>query len=127
LLLADLVWFKLALEAVYTPMFQKINQGPMNFRMIGGIAWLFLAIGLEAFVLSHAQQHNWSMQKTALQAALFGFITYGVYNATNYATINSWTPAVWLSDNLWGSFVCTLSALTVYYLLNLPTKPREIN
>jgi uncharacterized membrane protein len=43
----------------------------------------------------------------------FGLIVYGVYDLTNYATLDRWPLALTLIDITWGMFICgTTAAVT---------------
>ena len=105
LIVVDIIWFKFSLQPIYTPVL-----GNFTFRYQGVIAWVLLAYGINKYVLSSAK----SAKEAALEGSIFGLIVYGVYNATNYATLDAWTPKVWLVDNLWGGFVCALVSYFVY-------------
>lgn len=107
LLVCDFLWFQYSLDAVYKPVL-----GDFTMRYAGAIAWVFIAWGLSKYVLPNAKDNY----DAALQGAIFGLIVYGVYNGTNYATISTWTPKVWLIDNLWGAFVCGLVSYITFLI-----------
>jgi uncharacterized membrane protein len=110
LLVLDMIWFKVSMKSVYEPVL-----GDFTFRYAGAIAWVLIAYGLNKYVVEGAET-----QRDALrEGALFGLILYGVYNATNYATIDKWTPRVWAIDNLWGTFVCAVAAAVAYKMKNV--------
>ena len=110
----DFVWFKLVLDKVYTKMFNQLNNTQdFQFRPVGAVAWILLAIGIYYFAL---QPTPTTAKQALIQGALVGLVIYGVYNATNYATITAWTPQVWLFDNLWGIVVCALTTLIFHTL-----------
>lgn len=46
----------------------------------------------------------------ARQGALFGLVCYGVYEATNMATIAGWTWGMVALDLAWGAFVSAVGA-----------------
>ncbi|MGG7567763.1 DUF2177 family protein [Rhodovulum sp. DZ06] len=46
----------------------------------------------------------------ARQGALFGLVCYGVYEATNMATISGWTWGMVALDLAWGAFVSAVGA-----------------
>lgn len=47
-------------------------------------------------------------EDSGVAAFLLGISTYGMYNLTNLATLQSWTPALALQDTLWGGIVSYL-------------------
>ena len=52
----------------------------------------------------------------ALYGALFGFLAYMTYDATNYATLKVWTAPLALIDTGWGAFLTALATLAGYWV-----------
>ena len=51
----------------------------------------------------------------ALNLIVFGFVVYGIYNATNKATIVEFGIKESFVDTMWGTILCGLiSVLTIY-------------
>lgn len=48
--------------------------------------------------------------------ATFGLILYGVYEFTNLAILEDWTPRMAIIDTLWGSFLCGCAAVVLRYV-----------
>jgi uncharacterized membrane protein len=65
-----------------------------------------LACGLAVLVLPRA--------RTPVDAlwlgALFGAVTYAVYDLTNHATLRDWPAAMTLIDIAWGAFSCAVAS-----------------
>lgn len=102
-IMLDLVWFSVSLKPIYEPTFQAIQGSPLNMRIGGGIvAWVLLALGVRYFGLADI-----SASKTTLflRGAVLGFIIYGVYNGTNYATFSNYPVSTAIADTMWGTFV----------------------
>ena len=59
------------------------------------IAYLLLAFGLYYFIVNKNLTKN--------DAFILGIIIYGVYNTTNYFTINNYLIDVAIKDTLWGA------------------------
>lgn len=57
--------------------------------------------------------------------ALFGLITYGVYDLTNLAILEKWTLRMTIADMAWGSFVCGLLSIALLFFdhYQRPTQP----
>ena len=53
--------------------------------------------------------------KTVGLAALLGFVAYGTYDFTNYATLKDWPLHIVVIDVIWGMSVTTMTALIGYY------------
>jgi uncharacterized membrane protein len=92
---------------MYAKQFLRINQGEMNINnrtyISATISYILLAVGLYMFVLRN-NNDNMILQKSFL----FGIIIYGIYNATNLATINEFGIKESIVDTLWGGIICTI-------------------
>jgi len=132
LLLLDSLWFAVSLKGLYHPIFIRIEHrkkdSKMFFRTVPAIiTWLLLAIGIYTFVLSDyftnfTKQKKLNEQKQTLKSvlmkgALFGFVTYGVYNFTNYATLQQYPLGLALVDTLWGTTAMTLTSFLASFII----------
>jgi len=112
LITLDIFWFKFSFSRIYEPAFEAIQKEPLKFRVAGGIvAWLLIAAGIRFLVVDSTSPKSTMF----LKGALLGFVVYGVYNGTNYATLNDYTLNTALVDTLWGTLaVGTISVLSSY-------------
>lgn len=114
LVIFDMLWFTVSMPTVYKPLFNDI-QKKFIFRVWSGIV-VWVLIGL--FI---ALDQCWTIKTTPfdprLLGFLYGFIIYGVYNFTNYATIYKYNLKVVFTDTLWGSLNIGMTTLIVYHLL----------
>jgi len=98
----------------YLVNFRNINNGEIDFTRLKIISvlicYLIMAFGLYYFSVK---------EKSILNALILGFIIYGIYNATNYATINKYSLNVAIIDTLWGPTLFTTVAYLVINLLDL--------
>lgn len=105
-IILDIIWFaSYSYEAIYAPLFASIQGNPPPKSMIlkigGGLfAWVLLALGIRYFVI----QNNEDKLNTFLRGALFGFVVYGIYNGTNYATLDNYDIQSAIYDTTWGTF-----------------------
>lgn len=79
------------------------------------LTYALIAGGIVLFVLPKA---SGDIYKALLWGALFGLITYGVYDLTNLATLKGWSIKMLAVDILWGVFVCGMTSLLVTLILN---------
>ena len=106
----DFLWFQFSLPRFYGPTFEAIQGHELQFRAGAGVfAWVLLAFGIQYFVLDENVKTG---QDAFIRGALMGFIIYGVYNGTNYATLSNYNMSTFVADNIWG----TLVSGTVAYL-----------
>ena len=110
----DFIWFQYSLPRFYGPTFESIQGSELQMRIGGGIfAWILLAFGIKHFVHPSANDGR----SAFVQGALLGFVIYGVYNGTNYATFSKYPIETFVADTLWGTFVSgTVSYLSWTYL-----------
>lgn len=91
--------------------FQRVQGSPLKFKKIPAIAaYLLLTMGLYYFIIKD--------KRSVMDAFFLGFFVYGVYDLTNYATLENWTLLFSLMDMIWGGTVFALSTLIIYKLKN---------
>jgi len=103
----DFVWLGLIAREFYKKEigFNKIKNWPVAL-----LIYILLALGITLFVLPKSGY-------IFLWGALFGLITYSVYDLTNFITLDSWSIKLVLVDILWGTILCG----GVSYIINLMT------
>jgi uncharacterized membrane protein len=111
----DFVWLGLLAKKFY-----RTHLGPLarigsdgGIEMVWGAVipiYILMALGVTLFVLPKA---NGSLGAAAGYGALFGLITYGVYDLTNFATLKNWSLTLTLVDMAWGAVLCAIVALAV--------------
>lgn len=74
------------------------------------VAYLMLALGILWFVLPRVSGAN-PFSSAALWGFVFGVITYGIYDMTNYATLDGWSLRLVAVDMVWGGTICGLSTI----------------
>lgn len=92
--------------------FEKIQKSPLKFKPLkAAMAYILIVIGLYYFVIRE--------KKPITYAFLLGIFVYGVYDLTNYSTLEKWTLRFVITDTLWGGTVFALSTFIVYKILNM--------
>ena len=108
ILLLDAVYLTF-ITRFFSTMIKEIQKSDMKVKAFpAGIAYLILTVVLY-FVLLRDNQPIW-------KASLLGLAIYGVYDATNMATISGWNPRFAMIDTLWG-VVCFTSTSAIYYYI----------
>jgi uncharacterized membrane protein len=88
----------------FRKMISSIQHSNFTIRIISVIlCYIILVFGLYYFIIKD--------NKTLFEAFLLGFVIYGVYDTTNYATFTNWKWNLALLDTMWGGI---LFALTTY-------------
>lgn len=73
---------------------------------VAALVYPVLALGLAVFVLARSRT---PLEALAL-GALFGAITYAVYDLTNHATLRDWRASMTIIDICWGALSCGTAA-----------------
>jgi|UniRef100_A0A6C0K4N8 uncharacterized membrane protein len=94
--LLDLPWLYINQDWA-GPMILSIQGSPMKVRLIPAlITYILLAYLLH-------------IPKNIVEAFLLGVATYGVYDATNYATLKNYSPIFAVADTLWGGILMSMA------------------
>lgn len=104
LLLIDLIWLYL-IKDKYAQQIVKIQNQEVVVNYNSALfVYVLLAIGLYYLSINKTD----IMTKVKL-SALFGLITYGVYDFTNGAIFKEWDFKLAIMDTMWGSILCASS------------------
>ena len=90
--------------------FKKIQKTDLKIRFASAFAcYIILVSGLYYFII----------RKNAplVDAFLLGMLINGVYETTNYAFFNDWSPLLVLLDTLWGGILLSTTTY-LYYKIN---------
>lgn len=75
-------------------------------------AWMLIPLGI-VFLIDRTSK---SIKESAVYGALYGFCLYGVYEFTNYAIIKTWSLSMLFVDILWGTVLCSITAVFLRYV-----------
>ena len=88
-----------------------VQHSPLILNPIGALlSYVFLIFGLNYFIL---YQH-----RSILDAFLFGFVIYGVYETTTLALLRKWRFSTVIIDTLWGGTLFALTTFITYKLVS---------
>ena len=114
LIALDIIWIGVIASSFYkkqTGHLLNITDDKMVVNVPAGIAvWAVIVTGIYLFVMPRAADSG-SLLAHLAWGALFGVITYGIYDLTNYALLKDWPLMVTVVDIAWGGVVCALTAL----------------
>jgi uncharacterized membrane protein len=108
----DALWLSWFGPNVFKPMAGAILLEQVRW---GGVIAFYLvySAGVLIFPLGMAK----SPAGAAFYGALFGFLAYMTYDATNYATLKAWTQQVAFMDVGWGAFLTALASLAGFWVM----------
>jgi uncharacterized membrane protein len=108
MLVMDAIWLT-ANNATHRTIFAAIQGQPMVVRYVPAAIVYILMIAATWYL---AVEPSASPQAAAGRGALLGAAMYGVYDMTNYATLAKYPLSFAVTDMLWGTFLCAVSAAT---------------
>ena len=110
LLILDAVFISINMKA-YSDQVVNIQRVVMKVKPLGAIlSYLFIIGGLYFFIIRR--------NRPVWEAFVFGLVTYGVYDATNYALLKKWNPYLAIMDSIWGGvLMATTTYITYYFML----------
>ena len=110
----DLIWIGFIANQFYKRELGAIaRMDGDNFAIRLGpalVLYPLIILGLKVFALPRATAG--ALSTSAAWGGLFGFIGYGIYDLTNYATLTSYTLRLTVVDMCWG-FVLSAATATV--------------
>jgi len=102
----DLTWVLLIARSFYNEQLNGFARPEIIPIWSALLAWSLIPLGLVLFV----NQVSKTKKQSLIYGALFGFILYGVYDFTNYATLAEFTLKMLIVDIFWGTFLCSISS-----------------
>lgn len=81
-----------------------------GFRLVPALVFYLFYIGGLLYFVSWPALKSGAPLQALLGGALFGALTYGTYEFTNYATLKAWSPQMVAVDLTWGIFLTGVSA-----------------
>lgn len=105
LLVLDFLWIFLFMGRKYSGLVSDIQGRQLSFNPYWALfAYGLMVLGLIFFVLPGIR-HETRLEDSLRYGALFGFVVYGVYDATCGAIFAKWDIGLAILDILWGAFV----------------------
>lgn len=122
ILILDSIWF-IFNGKMYNEAITAIQGTPIKINVYGAVfSYIFILLALMFIIFPSISQDKTTNNKVLLSlkhAAVFGFLAYGIYNATNLATLKSYPASVAITDTFWGGFVFFVSVSIAQYLFKL--------
>jgi uncharacterized membrane protein len=106
MLVLDAVWLT-ATSASSRQVFAKIQGKPLEIRWLGAAAVYAIMIGALWFF---AVEPSKTWYEAAGRGAALGFVMYGLYDLTNYATLTNYPIHFALTDMAWGTYLFAVTA-----------------
>lgn len=115
----DMIWLGVIAKSIYAEhigmLLRKSGEGMAPIWWAASLVYVCITLGILYFVLPNAQG-NYLFALTG--GLVFGLVTYGIYDFTNYAILANWPLRITLIDLLWGMGLCGLSSVFAAFIQN---------
>ena len=113
----DMIWLGIIAKSVYAQnigmLLRKSDAGMAPIWWAAAVVYVCIALGIVYFVLPGAQGNYLQALAGGL---ILGFVTYGIYDFTNYSILANWPWKITLIDFIWGMVLCGLSSLFAVFI-----------
>jgi uncharacterized membrane protein len=111
-LVVDLIWLRYLAGWYYRDKLEDfLADTPKILPAL--LFYALFVLGNLVFVVIPSLSHEIGVSLWA-RASLYGVVSYGTYELTNYSALKDWPISVTLIDLLWGVFISNLVALSGY-------------
>ena len=115
-LVLDYLWLGLLMNGFYKAQLGTLaRRSGDSFAPLWTPAILLYGLVVIAIAVFVVPRGAGSLLHAAAYGAFFGLVAFGVYDLTNYATLDRWPLALTVVDMAWGAFVG--AAVTVVMVL----------
>jgi uncharacterized membrane protein len=118
--LIDMTWLGFVAKNIYAEnigLLLRKSGGTLEPNWYAAIfVYILFVIGILVFVLPNV---NGGYIKAIIYGAIFGLVTYGIYDFTNYSLLANWPLKITVIDVVWGTFLCALVSLFATFMQNI--------
>jgi len=113
--LMDAVWLGWVANGFYQrelgSLLRQHANGNLDPRILpAALLYALIVLGVALFALPRAR----ALGEAALWSAAFGVIAYGVYDLTNYSTMQGFPLKVVVADMIWGGAICAAAGAAMH-------------
>lgn len=113
----DIAWIGVLMKRVYLDELgdlARVQGGAFRPNLAAGLAaWAVIPLGIVIFAVPRLNPGD-AVIEVLGWGALFGAITYGIYDLTNLATLKGYSFKLTLLDTAWGTVLSALVTLIVW-------------
>jgi len=108
-LVVDGLWLGLIAKNFYASQLGELMRKPVLLAP-AAVFYLFYAAGIVVLVL-RPNLPGLPLGTIAFYGAVLGFLAYGTYDVTNWATLKDWPPLMSLVDVVWGTLLTSAASI----------------
>lgn len=103
----DFTFIKYVLGPLFGVQIKNIQGSAMTVKKLPAAFGWFSTVAVLYYFIIRENKSEW-------EAAILGFLVYGVYEGTNYSIIKNWTFNTFIIDLLWGTTLFFTSTKLFY-------------
>tara|TARA_S200000501_G_scaffold346854_1_gene360668 strand:+ start:206 stop:592 length:387 start_codon:yes stop_codon:yes gene_type:complete len=103
----DFTFIKYVLGPLFGVQIKNIQGSSMTVKKLPAAFGWFSTVAVLYYFIIRENKSEW-------EAAILGFLVYGVYEGTNYSIIKNWTFNTFIIDLLWGTTLFFTSTKLFY-------------
>ena len=115
----DMIWLGLIAKNIYAEhiglLLRKSGEIMTPIWWAAVIVYVCIAVGILFFVLPKAHGDYFLALTYGI---MLGFVTYGIYDFTNYSILANWPWRITLIDFSWGMILCGSTSLFAAFIQN---------
>ena len=119
IMILDYIWLGLITRKFIISEFGSlvsVKDGSIQIKFfVGLITWFIIALGAYIF----AVYPSITLSKTLILGAIFGFISYAIYDLTNLTFITNYPVRFALADIAWGTFLNAAISVIGFFVRKL--------
>jgi uncharacterized membrane protein len=119
LMTADYFWLGTLMADFYKSHIGDVLLAQPRLVPALGFYLMYIA-GLLFFAVSQGVAKH-SLLSSIVRCALFGIVSYGTYDLSNWATLTMWTADITAADMIWGATVSAISGAVAHLILSRST------
>lgn len=115
----DMIWLGMIAKNIYAQnigmLLRKSGDAMTPIWWSAVVVYVCITLGILFFVLPKAQGDYFLALSGGI---IFGLVTYGIYDFTNYSILANWPLKITFIDLIWGIVLCGLSSLIAAFIQN---------
>ncbi len=112
-LILDGTWLGVIAKGFYADQLgDRLRRNPN--MLVAGVFYLVYVAGI-VFLAVEPGLAARAWKTAALHGAVLGFVAYGTYDMTNYATLEGWPVKVVVVDLVWGTLLTAIAATAGFW------------
>jgi uncharacterized membrane protein len=115
-LVLDGTWLYL-MRNIFGLQIKEVQNSVLKIKIIPSVfTYIIMTLGFYHFIIKE--------RKSCIDGLFLGIFVYGVYELTNYSSLDNWKLQTVIIDTLWGGFLFCISTIILYSIYNTIEKDK---